>query len=104
VFEVRRHDLVAAPVAPRKIFPPRTIPPPTPVPIVSITSTCGTSSGSAQASARAAQVASLSTKTGTLRRLPRTSRRGTRASGMLTLKRAVPVAKSTTLGTAIPTA
>ena len=46
--------------------------------------------GRPSASASAAQVASLSTKTGTPSRLPSTSRSGTPASGMFTLKRARP--------------
>ncbi len=44
------------------------------------------------ASASAAQLASLSTNTGTPKRVPSSSRRGTPASGMLTLVSTVPVA------------
>ena len=53
------------PCAPRKISPPITTPPPTPVPSVSITSTLAGASSTSCASASAAQLASLSTNTGT---------------------------------------
>ena len=95
----------AAPVAPRNVRPPITMPPPTPVPTVNITtmSAIGRMSSSC-ASASAATVASLSTKVGMPRRSVRVWRSGTPWSGMFTDERAVPVAKSTTDGTPIPTA
>ena len=95
----------AAPVAPRNVRPPITMPPPTPVPTVNITtmSAIGRMSSSC-ASASAATVASLSTKVGMPRRSVRVWRSGTPWSGMFTDERAVPVAKSTTDGTPMPTA
>ena len=56
------------------------------------------------ASARAAQLASLSTNTGTPKRRPSSSRSGTPASGMFTLVSTVPVAKSICEGTPTPIA
>ncbi len=95
----------AAPVDPRNVRPPSTMPPPTPVPTVNITtmSASGRISSSC-ASASAATVASLSTKVGIPRRSVRAWRSGTPWSGMFTDERAVPVAKSTTDGTPMPTA
>ena len=95
----------AAPVDPRNVRPPITMPPPTPVPTVNITtmSAIGRMSSS-WASASAATVASLSTKVGIPRRSVRAWRSGTPWSGMFTDERAVPVAKSTTDGTPMPTA
>src|SRR4051794_6294704 len=85
--------------------PPMMIPPPTPVPIVNRTSDWAIGRRSSSwASASAATVASLSTKTGRLRRSVSRRRSGTSCSGTLTECRAVPVAKSMTEGTPIPTA
>ncbi len=85
--------------------PPSTNPPPTPVPIVSITRLWATSfSSSSWASARAATVASLSTNTGTPSSSPSTCRSGMSASGTLTDETTRPVANSTIEGTPIPTA
>ena len=95
----------AAPVAPRNVRPPMTMPPPTPVPTVNITtmSASGRMSSSC-ASARAATVASLSTNVGMPSRSVSAWRSGTPWSGMFTDERAVPVAKSMTDGTPMPTA
>src|SRR3954468_16224876 len=95
----------AAPVEPRNVRPPITIPPPTPVPTVNITtmSAIGRISSSC-ASASAATVASLSTNVGMPRHSVSACRSGTPCSGMLTDDRAVPVAKSMTDGTPMPTA
>ena len=84
--------------------PSITTPPPTPVPSVSITRCCAGGSGTSWASARAAQLASLSTKTGTPRRFPSSSRSGIPSSGMFTLESTVPLAKSICEGTPTPTA
>ena len=89
------------PCAPRKVIPPITTPPPTPVPSVSITRW---SSPSRCASASAAQLASLSTNTGTPKRRPSSSRSGTPVSGMFTLVSTVPVAYSIWEGTPTPIA
>src|SRR3954454_7813794 len=56
------------------------------------------------ASASAAQLASLSTYTGTPKRRPSSSRSGTPVSGMFTLVSTVPVAKSICDGTPTPIA
>ena len=89
----------AAPVAPRNVRPPMTMPPPTPVPTVNITtmSAIGRMSSS-WASASAASVASLSTKAGIPRRSVSSVRSGTPCNGMFTDERAVPVSKSMTDG------
>ena len=87
---------------PRSIRPSITMPPPTPVPSVSITRCCAGGSGTSWASASAAQLASLSTNTGTPNRLPSSSRSGTPSSGMFTLESTVPVANSTCDGTPMP--
>src|SRR5687767_11241740 len=89
------------PWAPRKVLPPITTPPPTPVPSVSITRL---SSPRMWASARAAQLASLSTTTGSPKRRPSSARSGTPVSGMLTLVSTVPVAYSIWDGTPTPIA
>ena len=70
-------------------MPSITTPPPTPVPSVSITRWL---SPRMWASASAAQLASLSTNTGTPKRRPSSSRSGTPVSGMFTLVSTVPVA------------
>ena len=59
---------------------------------------------SSNASASAAQDASLSTNTGSPSRSVSSSRSGTSSSGMFTLERIRPVSKSTTDGTPTPTA
>src|SRR5215208_5711335 len=89
------------PCAPRNVIPRVTTPPPTPVPSVSITRL---SSPRMCASARAAQLASLSTNTGAPKRRPSSSRSGTPASGMFTLVSTVPVAYSIWEGTPTPIA
>ena len=90
-----------SPCAPRKVIPSITTPPPTPVPSVSITRCF---SPRMWASARRAQLASLSTNTGTPNRRPSSSRSGTPVSGMLTLVSTVPVAYSICEGTPTPIA
>ena len=80
------------------------IPPPTPVPSVSITRWSAGGSGTSWASARAAQLASLSTNTGMPSRVPSSSRSGTPSSGMFTLESTVPVSNSTWDGTPMPAA
>src|SRR4051794_10559723 len=87
------------------MWPSMTIPPPIPVPTVSITRwRTSTFASGPWASATAATVASLSTNTGRFSRLRRIWRSGTFSSGMLTEDRAIPLAQSTTLGMPMPTA
>ena len=92
------------PCAPRKIWPSITTPPPTPVPSVSIRSTDTGASSTSWASASAAQLASLSTYTGTPKRRDSSSRSGTPVSGTFTLDSTVPLAYSIWEGTPTPTA
>ena len=80
------------------------MPPPTPVPMVSITRFCATTRPPSYASASAAQEASLSTYTGMPQRSVRSSRKGTSSSGRLTVWRTRPVANSMIDGSPMPTA
>src|SRR5215211_360515 len=100
-FSVKCPSSAPSPCAPRKIRPRMITPPPTPVPSVSMTSS---SQATNWASARAAQLASLSTNTGTPKRPPSSSRSDTPVSGMLTLVSTVPVENSICEGTPTPTA
>ena len=94
----------AAPTQPRYRRPPSTSPPPIPVPIVSIATSVAPFAAPATVSAQTAQLASLSTSTGSPRRSDMRSAKGRSASGRLTAWTAIPVRRSNVQGIPKPTA